>query len=71
MNLYDTLVAMGARVEGHESDLYVLADGWVLDVVIKSGAHARTFLDPEGDTWLEIPFMYEPYWRERAQRKEG
>jgi hypothetical protein len=67
--IYQALKAAGARIENHESDLYVLATPKVLELVKRHPAwngNGRMFKS-EGKAWLEIPFAYDPFW----QAKDG
>jgi hypothetical protein len=69
-SLYDKLVASGAKMDHHESDLYVRASPQTWAIIRGHGgsqaSNARTFMS-EGVQWIDIPFAYEPFWRAKAR----
>ena len=67
-NPYAELLAIGAELDNHESDLYAKASPEVLAVVKDTGWNFTTFRSQiDGKLWLDIPFAYLPFW-ERKQR---
>jgi hypothetical protein len=63
MELYDALIAAGCEIDSHESDLYVKAT-----LVAESG-RLRSFFTHQvtGETWIDVPFAYLPWWEKRAR----
>jgi hypothetical protein len=66
--IYDTLKAAGCQIDHHESDLYVKATPTAL--ALTKGHPNRSFFISQIDRqrWIELPFMYAPWWRARAGR---
>lgn len=68
-DLYDQLVAIGAEIDNHESDLYVKATPEAVALVkastSKSWAYFRSEVD--GTSWIDVPFYYSPFWRARER----
>jgi len=70
MELYDELVAAGATLDNHESDLYVKVTPEASKILHAHKAYVHAFVSPkDGCAWYEVPFMYLPFWR--AQKAEG
>jgi hypothetical protein len=64
--LYQFLVAVGATLDHHESDLYVLDTPEARAIVEASGAVFTSFVSAtDGKNWLDVPFAYEPFWTAR------
>lgn len=70
-DLYDDFKAAGCEIEGHESDLYVRADGPARSILAKhrmrDGNLTASFFQIAGATWIEIPFHYSPFWRAKQR----
>lgn len=72
MTLYEEIVAAGIPVDHHESDLYVPDTPEVRAILTR---HARTgagFVVQDGhpnagQVWLDVPFAYDPWWKERLR----
>jgi hypothetical protein len=68
MALYDELKAAGCEMDSHESDLYVLATAEAFLIIRK---HPVTFTrfksQKDGRYWLDLPFMYSPWWEHKAR----
>lgn len=73
MGLYDELVAAGCEVENHYSDLYVKATEESVEIVaawqkanpeLTGGRYFSSQID--GLIWIDVPFMYAPFWRDRG-----
>lgn len=63
MSLYTDLVALGAEVDNHYSDLYVKATKQVLETLVKHGCRFTAFRSVvDGAQWFDIPFAFDPYW---------
>lgn len=64
MTLYDELVAAGCTLDHHESDLYVLAtpEAWN---IIRKYPYGFTRFRSEGRNWIDLPFMYSPWWEHK------
>jgi len=66
---YAELLAIGAEINSHYSDLYVRATPEALAVVRSTGWTYELFTSQiDGKTWIDIAFAYTPYW-ERKQAK--
>lgn len=72
MSIYHELVAIGAVIENHESDLYTpvtpesttIVNGYIFRSQVKPFKSER-----DEKMWYEIPFAYEPfYYEHRASR---
>ena len=65
--LYDELVREGFTLDHHESDLYV-KDSPLARELIEKHKHAYTPFkdDIDHEMWLDVPFAYAPFWREKA-----
>ena len=62
-NPYPRLIEIGAQIDNHESDLYVLATPEVLAIVKASGYFYQAFRSElDGKTWLDVPFAFLPFW---------
>jgi len=69
--IYAQMLAAGVPTDSHESDLYVKATPEALAIVrryrwrnlVTSFTHAV-----DGTRWLEIPFAFDPWWENRANR---
>lgn len=68
-DLYQDLVAIGAEIDHHESDLYVKDSAAVREVLMRHSKegrlHESTFLS-KGERWLEVPFAYSPHFAPKA-----
>lgn len=74
-SLFQTIKEAGIPFDNHESDLYVPDTPQVREILEQS---CFSTLKPEwfinqapphkGETWVDIPFAYEPFW-ERKQQK--
>ncbi len=63
MSLYQELKEAGADVEHHESDLYVRYSQPNLKIVQDSGLAFGRFKGTDNQWWIDVPFMYEPFWQ--------
>ena len=69
-SLYQALVDIGAKMDHHESDLYVLCGPEVIQVLNAYPEFARAgvrsfWSSVPGEVpslWFDIPFQYEPFW---------
>jgi hypothetical protein len=72
--LYDRLVAAGCEVDNHESDLYVrdtpearrVIEGFEVQFYNDGLTQYRFIHQVTGEPWLDLPFMYSPWWRKRG-----
>ncbi len=73
MTLYGALVAAGAQIDSHESDLYVEATPEVARILAEFPTeceNARTFRSQiDGRLWWDVPFAFQPWWDRRLGRK--
>jgi len=67
MSLYKELVEAGIDINSHESDLYCPVTPESTEILARypevgwtTFTHQRT-----GTRWYDVPFMYDPWWRER------
>jgi hypothetical protein len=61
------MVQAGIEIDHHASDLYVPDCPTARAILANHARHdVKQFTDltsnPDGETWLDIPFMYEPFW---------
>lgn len=66
--LYDELVDGGFKLDSHESDLYVKDSPLAREIIDKHKLPYKPFIDDiDHERWLEVPFAYAPFWREKAK----
>lgn len=63
MSIYSEVRALGIEIDHHESDLYVKSCAESLEIVKRHGVQWSYFRAPDGSTWIEVPFYYDPFWR--------
>lgn len=69
-SLYQILVAIGAEIDSHASDLYVKSTPEVLALVQLSEKNYSTFKSNiDGETWIDIPFAYDPFWEMKLKQQ--
>lgn len=70
MTLYDELKAAGCEMDNHESDLYVLATTETYVILNKhpEAHYTRFYSAIDGRYWLDLPFMYSPWWEHRRDQ---
>ena len=73
MSLYRELYDAGCKLDHHESDLYVLSTPESCAIIAKHekahGVHlAKQWFrsDQDGKLWIDLAFMFEPFWERRA-----
>lgn len=69
-SLYQALLAAGATLASHESDLYTPVTEASRALVEKHRARGSvsTFRNnQDGTLWYDIPFAYEPFWVRRSE----
>ncbi len=73
MTLYQRLLEAGCKLDSHESDLYVEATTTALGIIKSYAEHGcdvkpKSFISQiDGKRWLDLPFMYEPWWASRIK----
>lgn len=76
-SLYARLLKAGCKIDNHESDLYVQNSQIARDIITAYNkehkySHPIKFKmfksNLDGDSWLDIPFMYSPYWDKKQGR---
>jgi uncharacterized membrane protein len=73
-HIYDVLREQGAKLDSHESDLYVKFTPETREIVnayYHRGdiCEASTFRDQiDGAIWYAVPFAYKPFWDKRGLR---
>lgn len=65
MTLYQELKEAGAKMDNHESDLYVVWTPVVSHILKKHNVRTAGSFHSEGQVWLDIPFMFDPFWLNR------
>lgn len=63
--IYPKLQAIGAVMDSHESDLYVLVTPETRRLIDDYRPIGVTYFMSEGKRWADIPFSYLPYWESR------
>lgn len=67
MSLYQELSKLGLPMDSHESDLYVKWSPEAAALVRATGRVFQSFRHQvTGERWLEVPFAYEPWWKNRG-----
>lgn len=68
--LYEDLKAADCEMDHHESDLYVLATAKAIMVLHLNHPDVKftRFLGNDGRFWLDLPFMYSPWWEHRNRK---
>lgn len=70
MSLYKDVVRAGIPIDHHESDLYVLDTPQARSLIAKHGLRGKSFKSQiDGLRWLDVPFMYEPFWEKKQRRR--
>jgi len=71
MTLYEELLFGGVKIEHHESDLYFPVTRKSTEILRrhpKAMEIAEYFTNRiSGDTWVDVPFNYQPYWESKAR----
>ncbi len=71
-SLFDELEAAGCQLDNHESDLYVRDTPEARAILNQHGQKFTTFTsDADGQRWLDVPFMYAPFWRKKGMTGNG
>ena len=71
-SLYQILVAIGAEIDSHASDLYVKSTPRSIGLVQLSEKNYSTFKSNiDGETWIDIPFAYDPFWEMKLKQQPG
>ena len=66
--LYQACVDSGIPTDNHESDLYIPVTEQTTALLKQYGYRATTFRSQvDGQTWYDVPFMFQPYWDRRAK----
>lgn len=74
ITLLEKLQAIGAEIDNHFSDLYVKDSPKVRALLEQNGKivgsdDAKPFIHAvTGETWLDLPFQFTPYWRMKNER---
>ena len=72
--LYERAKAAELDIDNHESDLY-LKDTPEAQTIIKDWQKASgldgciTYFKDEGVQWIDIPFMFDPFWPDGSSAK--
>lgn len=75
MTLYTDLVAAGAIITSHESDLHVESSIEVRDILRRYPNQARNatfFKDAAtGKPNIKVPFAYDPWWEAKREKRHA
>lgn len=67
-DLYGECVKLGATLDHHESDLYIKATPEARELVKRSGwSHTYFTSQIDGQTWIDAPFAYRPFWEAKQK----
>jgi hypothetical protein len=70
--IYERLKAAGCEIHNHASDLYVVATPVARRVLMEQQIKYTSFRgDSDGRAYYEVPFAYDPWWKERQRRAGG
>lgn len=68
-NVYEALKQADCKMDNHESDLYVEDTQTARDIIARFDLSFRPFKsNADGKNWLEVPFMYQPFWDAKFQK---
>ena len=70
MDLYKALKDAGCEIDGHESDLHVRLTDASAEIIRQAKARGTPFVS-DGNIWLEIPFIFTPFWERRINRSKS
>jgi len=62
MSIYTEMKEAGLEMDNHESDLYVEDSLKAREILAKYENKSSTFFNCDGKVWIDIPFMYDPFW---------
>lgn len=62
--LYEALVAAGAKIENHASDLYTPVCEATRELLNQYPEHRASVFTSQidGQLWYDVPFAFLPYW---------
>lgn len=69
MSIYTQMVEAGVEIDNHESDLYVPRNETTIALLrqYEFKQNCSYFINQiNGDTWIDIPFAYDPWWDEKG-----
>lgn len=67
-DLYADCLAAGLETDNHESDLYIKDCTKARALLDKYGLPEKPFTSQiDGKSWLEVPFMYTPFWEKKKE----
>lgn len=70
-DLYADCLAAGLETDSHESDLYIKDCTKARALLDKYGLPEKPFTSQiDGKSWLEVPFMYTPFWEKKKETRE-
>ncbi len=68
--LYEAIIAMGVKMDSHESDLYipVTKETKALVAQYEYKENVTTFKSQiDGAIWFDVPFAFIPFWEARRK----
>ena len=69
MTLYEELKRAGVRMSNYRSDLYFEDTETTREILGRHGkTHSRFSNQVENETWIEVPFAYDPYWEAKQKQ---
>lgn len=71
-SLYDECVEAGFDLDNHESDLYIKDCQAARTLLNQRGQKFERFLSAvDGSMWLDVPFVYQPFWDAKTKVGNG
>ena len=69
VSTYQKLKAAGCQMDNHESDLYIEATEKALELTEHEPNRSFFTHQVTKQRWIELPFMFEPWWEKRTKGK--
>jgi hypothetical protein len=72
--IYERFVEADIRIDHHCSDLYVRNTPEAREILKRYPIHqnnSRGFKGTDGDSWIDVPFAYDPFWDSSAGAARG
>lgn len=67
---YEQFKEANCEIDNHESDLYIKVTDKSTDIASQNFEYKfKMFEDQNGDLWMDFPFLYDPWWKEKSQKK--
>lgn len=70
MSIYKQIKETGVEIENHESDLYCKVTPETTQIIKEyQFKNSVTIFIYKGERWYDIPFAYDPYWKNKSPVK--